>query len=279
MTKRLRILASLLAVLICLTACVVTVYADDPAVDPGIDPGVDPGYDPGYDPGIDPGYDPGNDPGTGGGTDTPDPGYDPGNDPGTGGGTDTPDPGYVEPVDPGYSDGGNQGGYVYYDSDGNSYSDQSEVYVGGGQVYEPPISTAPSVPLYETDDKVDVNELSKNDWNDIAASLKNANTPGSDDIDDFGFIQKNTSKADNGHWILITGAALVLLSLAGFVYLIVSGVTRRKKMANAAIHKSSAQPRYASSGSRTATDDKDDYNDGYKASRTKSSKGGKRYKS
>ena len=184
------------------------------------------------------------------------------------------------------------GNDVYYDSNGNEYSDQSEVYVGGGQSYEPPVSTAPSAPLIKTQDNIDVNELSKNDWNDIKASLEKANKNGGvSDSDDFSFIQKNTAQADNGHMLLVLGIAMVILSLAGFGYLIGSGVMRRKKKAAAASKSGShaaGAPRYRSDS---------DYDDGYRAAskqkpvsdkkasrfdtakipKTKS-KGGKRYK-
>ena len=90
------------------------------------------------------------------------------------------------------------------------------------------------------------------------------------DVDDFGFIQQNNSTSDNGHWILITGAALMLLSLAGFVYLIVAGAKNRAR--RNAIRAGGAQPtgHYSKPGT--------DYDDGYKASAPKHSKGGKRYK-
>ena len=155
------------------------------------------------------------------------------------------------------ADNGSESSAVYYDSDGNEHDSQSDVYVGGGQTYVPPVSTAPSAPLIKTQNNIDVNELSKNDWNDIKASLTKAQKGGADSGDDFSFIQKNTSKADNGHMFLVIGIAMVILSVAGFTYLIVSAV-RRKNAAPIKGVKSaggSAPSRYR---------DESDYDDGYK---------------
>ncbi len=154
---------------------------------------------------------------------------------------------------------------VYYDGDGNSYSNQDEVYVGGGQSYQPPVSTAPPAALYETNNKIDVNELSKKDWGDIANLLKNTGSSESDG-DDFAFIQKNTSKVDNGHWIIIVGIICILLSVTGFIYLIASGIHRRKMIKAGNIGKNSAQqPRYGEPQRAN-----DDYDDGFKSSSKKS---------
>lgn len=182
-----------------------------------------------------------------------DPPYDPGN----GGNSDNGNTNTNNYSDNSNSNSSDNNSSVYYDSDGNEYSDQSEVYVGGGQSYEPPVSTAPSAPLIKTEKDIDVNELSKNDWNDIKASLTKAQKGGADSGDDFSFIQKNTSKADNGHMFLVIGIAMVILSVAGFTYLIVSAV-RRKNAAPIKGVKSaggSAPSRYR---------DESDYDDGYK---------------
>lgn len=182
-----------------------------------------------------------------------DPPYDPGN----GGNSDNGNTNTNNYSDGNNSNSSDNNSSVYYDSDGNEYSDQSEVYVGGGQSYEPPVSTAPSAPLIKTEKDIDVNELSKNDWNDIKASLTKAQKGGADSGDDFSFIQKNTSKADNGHMFLVIGIAMVILSVAGFTYLIVSAV-RRKNAAPIKGVKSaggSAPSRYR---------DESDYDDGYK---------------
>ena len=166
---------------------------------------------------------------------------------------------------------------VYYDADGNTYSDYSEVYVGGDQTYTPPASTAPSAPIYDTSKtKVDEKTLSASDWNDIKAKLggsKNAKSDGGD----FAFIQNNTSTDDNGHLILIIGIALLVLSLFGFGYLIFSAVNRRKKTALAHAGKASANQ---NSGKRYRSNA--DYDDNFSSEKSskKSSKpkNGKRYK-
>ena len=154
-------------------------------------------------------------------------------------------------------DGGGSSSNVYYDSDGNSYSNQSDVYVGGGQSYQPPVSTAPPAALYDTDKKIDVKELSKNDWGDIAKQLKNSGQTDSSGVDDFAFIQKNTSKTDNGHWIMIAGITCIALSVAGFIYLIVSNINKRRKIKAGNISRST--PGKSANQYRS----NDDYNDGY----------------
>lgn len=216
----------------------------------------------------------------------------------------TPDPVTPDPVTPGGgSDSGNSGGSsddggssysdsgntpVYYDSDGNEHTDQSDVYVGGGQSYDPPVSTAPSVAPFKTQNNIDVNELSKNDWNDIKKSLEKASKGGVSDGDDFSFIQKNTAKEDNGHVVLVIGIAMVILSLAGFTYLIISTVMRRKKITAGGVSPTSGSHSAAAQRYRGNSD----YDDGYsKASKKASkfdtadipnvkakSKGGRRYK-
>lgn len=186
---------------------------------------------------------------------------------------------YVESYDePDYNSSESNEDNVYYDADGNEYSDVADVYVGGDQTYTPPASTAPSAPLYDTSKtKIDEKTLSANDWNDIKAKLSGSKTSKSDG-GDFAFIQNNTSTDDNGHLILIIGIALVALSMFGFGYLIVSKVNRRKKTAPVhAAGKSSGTP---SNGNRYRSNS--DYNDNFSSEKTtkKSSKpkNGKRYK-
>lgn len=118
-------------------------------------------------------------------------------------------------------------------------------------------------PLYESDREIDDSELSKSDWDYIKANLNNAD--GSDDgSDDFNFIKKNDSKGDNGDWMLFVGLACVLLSIAGIVYVIASGVIRRKKVKSGAYASASASnPRYR---------DDDDYGDGYRSSKSEKKK-------
>lgn len=126
---------------------------------------------------------------------------------------------YVEPT------------YNYSDVDDKPYySDGDEVYVGGGQTtYTIPETTAPPAQMYSVSrDDIDDKTLSKSDWNDISANLKNASLTDSDG-DDFSFIKKNTSKTDNGHWMLYAGIACVALSLAGIIFFIVSTVKSRRR--------------------------------------------------
>ncbi len=170
------------------------------------------------------------------------------------------------------NNGNNGSGWV--DGDGNVFSSPEEVYVGGGQSYQPPQSTAPSAALYETKNKkIDDNTLSSNDWGDIASKLKNAgNTVADDDgSGDFTFIQQNTAKEDNGHWIIIVGAACLLLSLIGFIYLIASAISRRRKLKGAMAAGGSQGGYYRAN---------DDYDDGYKpaAKKEKTPRNGRRYK-
>lgn len=203
-------------------------------------------------------------------------GYDPGYE-SQGGGYD---PGYVDPGNGG-NDGNNNNNNnndIYYGNDGRAYSNPGDVYVGGDQTYTPPSNLpATTAALYDTSkSKVDENTLSSNDWNDIKSKLTGTNTASNSDDGDFTFIQKNADIADNGHWMLILGFALIILSIIGFVYLIYSAVQRRKSTApvQAKASSESGNLRYRS---------KDDYNDQFDTegkSEAKSSKpkNGKRYK-
>ena len=184
-----------------------------------------------------------------------------------------PDPqtSYVEPYEePDYSNNSD----VYYDADGNTYSDYSEVYVGGDQTYTPPMSTAPSAPLFDTSKtKVDEKTLSSSDWNDIKAKLSGASGTSDDNGGDFAFIQNNDAAGDNGHLILILGFTLIALSVAGFAYLISSAVARRKKTALAHAGKSAA---HSANGARYRSNA--DYDDDFGGSSKRKPKNGRRYK-
>lgn len=166
-----------------------------------------------------------------------------------------PDPGYV---DPGYSYEDDSSSQIYYDSDNGGES--SEFYVGGGQSYVPPVSTAPSAPLYESNRKIDDSVLSNSDWKDISASLKNAGKGSENDSDDFGFIKNNVSLSDNGEWMLFTGIACLALSAAGIAYVIISAVSKRKKLSGGLSGKQYA---YAGAGNGRYRSS-NDYDDGYK---------------
>ena len=95
-------------------------------------------------------------------------------------------------------------------------------------------------------------------------------------------MQAVASDGNNGHWLLIIGIALALLSFAGFGYLIFSAVSRRKKTAN--VHSGGSKYSAASaSGGRYR--ENDDYDDDYSTekhvkSKAKSDKpkNGTRYK-
>ncbi|MGN0502852.1 MAG: hypothetical protein ACI4HN_07995 [Ruminococcus sp.] len=162
---------------------------------------------------------------------------------------------YYEPEEPNYNSDSSQ---IYYDSDNGGES--SEFYVGGGQSYVPPASTAPSAPLYESNRKIDDSVLSNSDWKDISASLKNAGQGSENDSDDFGFIKNNDSLGDNGEWMLYTGIACLALSAAGIAYVIISSVSKHKKLSGGLSGKQYA---YAGAGNGRYRSSSD-YNDGYK---------------
>lgn len=245
MSRKIKLTSVIMAVVMCLSAFTMSVMAvdadmdgyddetgeiiqvptDEPApivTDPYVAP-TEPYYEPETDPYVAPTEEPYYEPET-----TPQYNYD-------------DEPSYVAP----------------YNSDSSS-----EVYVGGGQTYTTPISTAPSVPLYNADGSIDENTLSSNDWNDIAANLKSASSSDSDS-DDFSFMQNNSSKSDNGDWMLILGIVCLLLSAAGITYLIASAVMRRKKLKNGVSPQASygKRPATATAGYGRS---RDEYSDGYR---------------
>lgn len=193
-------------------------------------------------------------------------------------------------VEPDYNNGGNYNSnndYNYNNNNNNNnnynnnnYNSNEYSYNGNDnessnqtQPYQSQ-NTAPSAALYDVKEKkIDDKTLSGNDWSDIANQLKNAgNTPSAenDAIDDFAFIQQNTARDDNGHWIIIAGVACLALSVAGFIYLIASAVSRRNKMKTAGVGGSQNGGYYRAN---------DDYDDGYKpAKKEKNPRNGKRYK-
>ncbi len=154
----------------------------------------------------------------------------------------------------------------YYEDPNDNYDENeesSDFYVGGGQSYVEPLSTAPSAALYDSNHVIDDSVLSNGDWNDIAANLKNASRT-DDGSDDFGFIKNNDSLGDNGEWMLIVGIMCLLLSAAGITYLIASSVMRRKKIAGGSY--SSGRPAVAASGTGGRYRSNSDYDDGYRVS-------------
>lgn len=168
------------------------------------------------------------------------------------------------------NDGGNDDTYSNNNdndyNDYNSYSEPADRYIGGGQsVYVEPETTAPSAPLYDTDDHISDDELSNRDWNDIASSLKLTSESGGSDSDDFDFIQKNDATSDNGDWMLIVGIICLVLSAAGIAYFIISTVMQRKKLNTPhAGAKPAAAGAYSGGGRRSAND----YGDGYRSQRS-----------
>lgn len=170
---------------------------------------------------------------------------------------------YYEPEEPDYNSDSSQ---IYYDSDNGGES--SEFYVGGGQSYVPPASTAPSAPLYDSNRKIDDSVLSNNDWKDISASLKNAGQGSENDSDDFGFIKNNDSLGDNGEWMLYTGIACLALSAAGIAYVIISSISKHKKLSGGLSGKQYA---YAGAGNGRYRSSSD-YDDGYKDEKTEKRK-------
>lgn len=147
----------------------------------------------------------------------------------------------------------------YYDDwydDSSDNEQSSDLYVGGGQTYVPPQSTAPSAALYDSDSDIDDSVLSKNDWKDISSSLKNASDDGGSD--DFNFIKKNNSTTDNGEWMLVCGIICLVLSAAGIAYLIFSAVRKKSKLSDT---RASDKRKYAYAGARSGVSGK--YGDGY----------------
>ena len=145
-------------------------------------------------------------------------------------------------------DDDDSGSDSYYDMDGNRYSNSSEIYVGGNQTYTPPVTVPETTAaLYDTSStKVDNRTLTNSDWKDIQAKLTEAsNNANAKDADtgDFAFIQKNTEVEDNGHWMLILGFALIILSVIGFVILIAHAGERKRVPA---YNGSRTAPRYRS---------------------------------
>lgn len=114
--------------------------------------------------------------------------------------------------------------------------------------------------LYDVN-KVDDSELSKSDWDSIAKSLENASNKGGGA--DFSSIKNNKSASDNGLWMLITGALMVILAIVGITYVIISSMNSKKAYAGAPSKEAAAKGGSRSSSSKQRA--KSDYNDGYGA--------------
>lgn len=268
MSKHLKVLAGALsAVMLLGSAGMFAAYAEAEIIEP------DPVYTEPYNP--DPGYDP--DPGTPTYPDMPiDDPVDP--EPYSPESSYVPDPGYNSgggggTVDDGGSGSNNNNNYnSYVEQDSNVFDPYATGSANSSQQSQVQSATAS---LYNVNEKkIDDKTLSKNDWGDIASRLKNAgNTVDEDDgSGDFTFIQQNNNVDDNGHWIIVAGVACLVLSLAGFIYLIASAISRRRKL-------SAATGGTSGNGGYYRADN--DYDDGYSAAHTKKEKtpkNGRRYK-
>ncbi len=253
MSKKIKMITALLAVMFCATAFSITAYAVDGDEDTPVTPQESSEAEPSYEPDT-PSYEP----------DTPS--YEP----------DTPS---YEPDTPSYQPDYSSSYYSYNDNNSSYYNDNSSYqsssnnnyyeyndvnsYLGDGQTYVEPSTAASAAAVYDVDDrKIDDTELSSNDWKEIQANLNKANSSGSDS-DDFAFIKNNDSKIDNGDWMLILGIILLVLSGAGFAYVVVSHIMRRKRV------KSGASGGYAGRTAErfdSSQRSNNDYSDGYKSS-------------
>lgn len=149
-------------------------------------------------------------------------------------------------------------GYSYEQNNNYDFSSNNSVYNYGNEetVAPEPTKAAQTTDYYKSNKKVDENELSKQDWDQIALSLQNADSGSGDD---FNFIKKNDSTSDNGIWMLITGVLLILLSLSGIGYVIYSSVHRKK--AAAGVRNGNARPR--TEQYKPAQRSRSDYGDNY----------------
>ncbi|MDD5796445.1 MAG: hypothetical protein PUD24_05880 [Oscillospiraceae bacterium] len=180
-----------------------------------------------------------------------------------------------------YNNGSNENNYnsdngnSYNNSENNYYSDnnssdysnnnENDDYVSEYNYEITETQAASQSDLYKSNDKIDVNELSDNDWNAIAKSLENATDTGGGD--DFNFIKKNTSSADNGIWMLILGASLIILSILGIGYVVLSALNKKNKYAYAG-----TAPKGKSGNYSSAQRPRNDYGDNYSGKRTKQPK-------
>lgn len=155
-----------------------------------------------------------------------------------------------------------------YSSDNSSEynnSNNSEDYISDYNYEITETQAVSEADLYKANEKIDVNELSDNDWNAIAKSLENATD--NDASDNFNFIKKNTSSADNGIWMLILGAGLIILAILGIGYVILSSFNKKNKYSYAGASSKGKSGNYSS-----AQRPKNDYGDNFTGKRTKQPK-------
>ncbi len=260
MNKKIKLITLLLTLILCFSTVGFSAFAvegdviDDavsatevPPVDDPVDPPVDDPVDPPVDDPVDP---PVEDP-----TDPPvdDPVYD-----------DPTEPEYTEPeyTEPDYDDPTSSN-----TSNNNIYSNNTEEFYYEDDYYNnidsnAQTSTYSDSDMFDNAGNVDVNELSNDDWNAIANNLANADKLDVG-VDDFNFIKKNTSTEDNGIWMLITGAVLVILSILGISYVIISSIRSKKKLAFAGAGSSSNN-----SNKNNSNRSSNDYGDGYSNKRS-----------
>ena len=256
MNKKIKLITLLLTLIFCVSSVTFTAFATEgdgtssvvTPVDPPVDDPVDP---PVEDDPVDP---PVEEP-----TDPPiedDPVYDDPTEP------EYEEPEYEEPTDVVTDDTDTD-----YDDSSNSssnndiYSNDSEEFYYEDDYYNNAnssgqTSTYSQNDMFDDAGKVDVNELSNDDWNAIAQNLANADKTDVG-VDDFNFIKLNTSTEDNGIWMLITGAVLVILSVLGIGYVIISSVRSKKKLAFA------GAPTSNNSSVKSSNRSSNDYGDGY----------------
>lgn len=120
-------------------------------------------------------------------------------------------------------EGGYDGGYVEEEDYGSNYveneysEDSAAQQSNSGQQTE----------LFDARD-ISSAEMAANKWSNIELPQQD----NSKNSVDFSTIQKDTSAADNGQWILWTGFILMGASLIGILYFVISTIAYRKKLKN-----------------------------------------------
>lgn len=129
--------------------------------------------------------------------------------------TYAPDPGVVEtPTTENYVEPDATDEYYYYDED--EMVNNIDGTAGNVSDY---------TDLYDTSD-FDESALEQSKWDDIALDISEAEG----DAMDFSAIKENTSKEDDGEWIIYTGVILIGLALIGILYFIIATATYKKKL-------------------------------------------------
>ena len=163
-------------------------------------------------------------------------------------------------------------GYYYYDEE--EMVNNIEDYAGNVSDY---------TSLYDTSD-FNKEGLEEAKWADI--SIDTTKTSNADAMD-FSAIKDNTSRDDDGEWILYTGYVLIALSLIGIMYYIIATATYKKKLKALASRESARGRSDRSSHQRSSSDygDSDsfptqrDYNQRYSSSSSTRTNRTRRYAS